>query len=68
VGAVVHDGGRIGPLRVVFAPAHSPGHLAFHRLEKGTLFAGDAIATWPTGASAQACGSSSIGILSPAGR
>lgn len=43
----VHDGDQIGPLRVVFAPGHSPGHLAFHWPEKSLLIAGDAIATWP---------------------
>ena len=44
---LVHEGDRIGPLRVVFAPGHSPGHLAFHWPEKSFLIAGDAIATWP---------------------
>jgi glyoxylase-like metal-dependent hydrolase (beta-lactamase superfamily II) len=43
----VHEGDRIGPLRVVFAPGHSPGHLAFHWPERNLLIAGDAIATWP---------------------
>lgn len=43
----VHEGDRIGPLRVVFAPGHSPGHLAFHWPERSLLIAGDAIATWP---------------------
>ena len=37
----------IGPLRVLHAPGHSPGHLAFFWPEHGVLFAGDAIATWP---------------------
>jgi glyoxylase-like metal-dependent hydrolase (beta-lactamase superfamily II) len=31
----------------VFAPGHSPGHLAFHWPERNLLIAGDAIATWP---------------------
>jgi glyoxylase-like metal-dependent hydrolase (beta-lactamase superfamily II) len=43
----VHEGDRIGPLRVVFAPGHSPGHLAFHWPERNFLIAGDAIAAWP---------------------
>ena len=47
VDQLVHEGDRIGPLRVVFAPGHSPGHLAFHWPEKSFLIAGDAIATWP---------------------
>jgi glyoxylase-like metal-dependent hydrolase (beta-lactamase superfamily II) len=37
-----------GPLRVLHAPGHSPGHLAFHWPERGFLIAGDAIATWPS--------------------
>jgi glyoxylase-like metal-dependent hydrolase (beta-lactamase superfamily II) len=34
-------------LQVVFAPCHSPGHLAFYWEDRKALFAGDAIATWP---------------------
>lgn len=41
------EGDRIGPLHVVFAPGHSPGHLGFYWPERRALFAGDAIATWP---------------------
>ncbi len=37
----------IGPLQVLHAPGHSPGHLAFFWPERGVLLAGDAIATWP---------------------
>jgi glyoxylase-like metal-dependent hydrolase (beta-lactamase superfamily II) len=44
----VHDGDRIGPLQVIFAPGHSPGHLAFYWPERRALIAGDAICTWPT--------------------
>jgi glyoxylase-like metal-dependent hydrolase (beta-lactamase superfamily II) len=40
-------GTRIGPLEVIHAPGHSPGHLAFWWPERRALFAGDAIATWP---------------------
>ncbi len=47
VDELVHEGDRIGPLHVVFAPGHSPGHLAFHWPERSLLIAGDAIATWP---------------------
>jgi glyoxylase-like metal-dependent hydrolase (beta-lactamase superfamily II) len=41
------DGSRVGPLEVIQAPGHSPGHLAFWWPEQRALFAGDAIATWP---------------------
>jgi glyoxylase-like metal-dependent hydrolase (beta-lactamase superfamily II) len=44
----VGDGDAIGPLQVIHAPGHSPGHLAFYWPERRTLFAGDAIVTWPT--------------------
>lgn len=44
----VHDGDRIGPLTVVYAPGHSPGHLAFYWPERRALIAGDAVCTWPT--------------------
>ena len=44
----VHDSDRIGPLQVVFAPGHSPGHLAFYWAERKALIAGDAVCTWPT--------------------
>jgi len=43
----IGDGDQVGPLQVVFAPGHSPGHLAFHWESRKALFAGDAIATWP---------------------
>ncbi len=43
----VHEGDRIGPLRVVYCPGHSPGHLAFTWEERRLLIAGDAICTWP---------------------
>lgn len=44
---VVADGDRIGPLQVIHAPGHTPGHLAFYWPERRALFAGDAVATWP---------------------
>jgi glyoxylase-like metal-dependent hydrolase (beta-lactamase superfamily II) len=44
---LVSDGDIIGSLRVLHTPGHSPGHLSFHWPERGVLFAGDAIATWP---------------------
>jgi glyoxylase-like metal-dependent hydrolase (beta-lactamase superfamily II) len=43
----VHEGDRIGPLHVLHAPGHSPGHLALYWPDRRALFAGDAIATWP---------------------
>ena len=41
------DGDRVGPVEVLHAPGHSPGHLAFHWPERRALFAGDAVVTWP---------------------
>ena len=41
-------GDRVGPLEVVDAPGHSPGHLGFWLEEHRLLIAGDAIATWPS--------------------
>ena len=41
------DGDRVGPLEVVHAPGHSPGHLAFWWPECAFLAAGDAVAAWP---------------------
>lgn len=42
------DGDTFGPLQVLHAPGHSPGHLAFSWPERSFLIAGDAIATWPS--------------------
>lgn len=39
------DGDRIGPLQVVAAPGHTPGHLALLDTRDGTLIVGDA---WQT--------------------
>ena len=36
------DGDRIGSLRVLGTPGHTPGHLAFFDPRDGTLYAGDA--------------------------
>jgi glyoxylase-like metal-dependent hydrolase (beta-lactamase superfamily II) len=44
----VSGGDRIGPLHVLDAAGHSPGHLAFWWPERNALIAGDAIATWPS--------------------
>jgi glyoxylase-like metal-dependent hydrolase (beta-lactamase superfamily II) len=44
----IHQDDRIGPLQVIFAPGHSPGHLAFYWPEKRALITGDAVCTWPT--------------------
>jgi glyoxylase-like metal-dependent hydrolase (beta-lactamase superfamily II) len=43
----IHEGDRIGPLHVVHAPGHTPGHLAFYWPERRVLFCGDAVVTWP---------------------
>jgi glyoxylase-like metal-dependent hydrolase (beta-lactamase superfamily II) len=43
----VGEGDSVGPLQVLHAPGHSPGHLALFWPERRVLIAGDAIATWP---------------------
>jgi glyoxylase-like metal-dependent hydrolase (beta-lactamase superfamily II) len=43
----VAGGDRIGPLELIDASGHSPGHLAFVWHDRRALIAGDAIATWP---------------------
>jgi glyoxylase-like metal-dependent hydrolase (beta-lactamase superfamily II) len=43
----VAEGDRIGPLHVLHAPGHSPGHLAFSWPERRLVLVGDAICTWP---------------------
>ena len=43
----IAGGDRVGPLEVLDASGHSPGHLAFLWPENRTLIAGDAVATWP---------------------
>ena len=47
VDETLEEGDAFGPLQVLHAAGHSPGHLAFHWPERGFLIAGDAIATWP---------------------
>lgn len=41
----VDDGDRIGSLRVVMSPGHSPGHMALLDERDGTLFSGDVYST-----------------------
>ena len=43
----LEEGDAFGPLQVLHAAGHSPGHLAFFWPERAFLIAGDAIATWP---------------------
>jgi len=43
----VDEDDQVGPLQVLHAPGHTPGHLAFFWHERSVLLAGDAIATWP---------------------
>lgn len=42
-----HDDQQIGPLVVIRTPGHSPGSTSFYWKETATLFAGDALVTWP---------------------
>ena len=48
VDETLDDDDTFGPLQVLHAPGHSPGHLAFSWPERKFLIAGDAIATWPS--------------------
>lgn len=47
VDQAVDDGDRLGPVEVIHAPGHSPGHLAFYLPEQRVLFTGDAVVTSP---------------------
>jgi glyoxylase-like metal-dependent hydrolase (beta-lactamase superfamily II) len=47
VDETLDDGDTVGPLHVLHAPGHSPGHLAFFWPERRFLIAGDSVATWP---------------------
>ena len=42
---LVADGDRVGSLRVLATPGHTPGHLAFFDARDGTLYAGDSFTT-----------------------
>jgi glyoxylase-like metal-dependent hydrolase (beta-lactamase superfamily II) len=39
---LLNDGDKLGSLRIIAAPGHTPGHIAFLDERDGTLFAGDA--------------------------
>jgi glyoxylase-like metal-dependent hydrolase (beta-lactamase superfamily II) len=43
----IHEGDQVGPVKIIFAAGHSPGHLAFYWPERRALIAGDAVCTWP---------------------
>ena len=47
VDELLGEGDAFGPLQVLYAPGHSPGHLAFWWPERRFLIAGDGVATWP---------------------
>lgn len=47
VDELLDEGDAFGPLQVMHAPGHSPGHLTFWWPERGFLIAGDGVATWP---------------------
>jgi glyoxylase-like metal-dependent hydrolase (beta-lactamase superfamily II) len=47
VDGTLGDGDAFGPLQVIHAAGHSPGHLAFWWPERRFLITGDAVATWP---------------------
>ncbi len=47
VDEVLNEGDAVGPLQVLHAAGHTPGHLAFYWPERRFLIAGDAVATWP---------------------
>jgi len=47
VDELLDEGDSFGPLQVMYAPGHSPGHLTFWWPERRFLIAGDGIATWP---------------------
>lgn len=47
VDELLDEGDAFGPLQVLHAAGHSPGHLAFWWPERRFLIAGDGVATWP---------------------
>lgn len=42
---LLKDGDRVGSLRAIFSPGHTPGHFAFLDVRDGSLIAGDAFTT-----------------------
>jgi glyoxylase-like metal-dependent hydrolase (beta-lactamase superfamily II) len=47
VDELLDEGDAFGPLQVLHAAGHSPGHLAFTWPERRFTIVGDAVATWP---------------------
>jgi glyoxylase-like metal-dependent hydrolase (beta-lactamase superfamily II) len=47
VDGLLDEGDALGPLQVIHASGHSPGHLAFAWPERRFVIVGDAVATWP---------------------
>jgi len=47
VDEVIDEGDSIGALRVLHTPGHTPGSIALHWPERGALFTGDTVVTWP---------------------
>ncbi len=47
VDELLDEGDAFGPLQVLYAPGHSPGHLAFSWPERRFAIVGDGVATWP---------------------
>jgi glyoxylase-like metal-dependent hydrolase (beta-lactamase superfamily II) len=47
VDELLDEGDGFGPLQVLHAAGHSPGHLAFAWPERRFTIVGDAVATWP---------------------
>ena len=47
VDELLGEGDALGPLQVLHASGHSPGHLAFVWPERRFAIVGDAVATWP---------------------
>jgi glyoxylase-like metal-dependent hydrolase (beta-lactamase superfamily II) len=47
VDELLDEGDAFGPLQVLHAAGHSPGHLAFAWPERRFAIVGDAVATWP---------------------
>jgi len=43
IGRTVEDGEMVGPLRVIFAPGHTIGEVAFYQAERKILFSGDSV-------------------------